>query len=88
MTSHPFESKGGRDVIASLPQGTADRAGQPYQAVTPPILHTPYSILAAHRARSLRLDDALFADAGEQDAVVAVGGLEGAHEFADTRAVL
>ena len=52
------------------------------------ILHTPYSILAAHRARSLRLDDALFADAGKQHAVVAVGGLEGAHEFTNTGAVL
>ena len=88
MTSHPFESKGGRDVIASLPQGTADRAGQPYPGSTPPILHTPYSILAAHRARSLRLDDALFADAGKEHTIVAVGGLEGAHEFTDAGAIL
>ena len=83
MTSHPFESKGGRDVIASLPQGTADRGGQPYPGNTPPILHTRYSNYAL-----LRLDDALFADAGKQHAVVAVGGLEGAHEFTNTGAVL
>ena len=87
MTSHPFESKGGRDVIASLPQGTADRAGQPYPGSTPPKLYTRNSILAGS-ARSLRLDDALFADAGKQHAVVAVGGLEGAHEFTNTGAVL
>ena len=49
------------------------------------ILETPYSRASA---RSLRFDNALFADAGKQHAVVAVGGLEGAHEFADTRAVL
>jgi hypothetical protein len=39
------------------------------------------------RARSLRLDDALLADARQQHAVVAVGGWEGAHEFADGSAV-
>ena len=65
-------------------------AVSPTQATLPrySILHTPYSILAAHRARSLRLDDALFADAGKQHAVVAVSGLEGAHEFTNTGAVL
>jgi len=60
-------------------------AVSPTQATLPrySILHTRYSNYAL-----LRLDDALFADAGKQHAVVAVSGLEGAHEFTNTGAVL